>query len=152
MASGRAIAKTTTTTTTTRIPLVSSRDLSRKDQEDEEMRPNSQGDDDAEMVQVLELSMRKNRNKRETFRAEVEKEHKKRIEKARSRISSIYDDHNSQVAQIRKAQIEKLAQLLKKKMSIEASIMASINSLEMAYDACAHELQVVIRGRADELG
>ncbi|KAJ9645123.1 hypothetical protein H2199_003127 [Coniosporium tulheliwenetii] len=85
-------------------------------------------------------------------REAITKSYQNRVGQARNDINDLFSEHERRVARTRKAQLERLSELIKEKAGIEKKMASSIRTLEAAYLCRAQEFQAVIQDRVKDLG
>ncbi|EON64994.1 hypothetical protein W97_04229 [Coniosporium apollinis CBS 100218] len=85
-------------------------------------------------------------------REAITKSYQNRIKQARNDINDLFSEHERRAARTRKAQLERLLELIREKGDIEKKIASSIRTLEAAYFCRVQEFQAVVRDRAKDLG
>ncbi|KAI9791794.1 MAG: hypothetical protein M1835_000097 [Candelina submexicana] len=139
----------------------------------------SQGSDDQDTIKLAKAMMESSKKRREAKRKAIELEHGKRVIKTRANITKLMDNEKQKSAplgaqdlftaanskegllnaarltklsiNVRKAQLERLASLMKKRSMLETTIIANIRAMETAYFDCSDEITVICKGRLEDL-
>ncbi|KAI9704414.1 MAG: hypothetical protein M1836_007277 [Candelina mexicana] len=128
----------------------------------------SQGSDDQDTIKLAKAMMESSKKRREAKRKAIELEHGKRINKTRANITKFMDNDLFIAASsieglldaarltklsvnVRKAHLERLASLMKKRAMLETTIIANIRVMETAYFDCLDEITVICKGRLEDL-
>ncbi|KAE9966027.1 hypothetical protein BLS_003625 [Venturia inaequalis] len=104
-----------------------------------------------EVQEVVEKALKQNKSKHSKRTQEITTQYKSKVTKSRQGIDGIFTTYEKDLKTLRVTQTKKLAALLKRKLVIEQKLLDSIKRLEDAYKAGAKDVQLVVRGRTEEM-
>ncbi|TLD39132.1 hypothetical protein E2P81_ATG00119 [Venturia nashicola] len=106
----------------------------------------------AEEVQaMIEKALKQNKSKHSKRTQEITTQYKSKVTKSRKGIDGVFTTYEKDLKTLRATQTKKLAALLKRKLLVEQKMLESIKRLEEAYKGGAKDMQLVARGRREEI-
>ncbi|KAH7062436.1 hypothetical protein B0J12DRAFT_781800 [Macrophomina phaseolina] len=125
--------------------------LSRTAAQEANAQPPEPNSDSVNLTSMVESMIKSSKKRRNARRTKLKKDYNSRKAETQEDINSTFASHKEKSHQIRKAHLERLIALLKRKDDVEARMVTSVKALERAYLARSAELRAAIDGRIAEL-
>ncbi|MCJ1262817.1 hypothetical protein MMC22_002687 [Lobaria immixta] len=108
--------------------------------------------EDVNVIKMAHKIAESTKKRREARRTRVQHGHAESVKRLRNEIIASFDHTSKRISNTNKVHLRNLAELLRRKTLVEASIMACAKRLENAIIATTQEFQFTLEGRITDLG
>ncbi|MCJ1470402.1 hypothetical protein MMC07_009047 [Pseudocyphellaria aurata] len=111
----------------------------------------SQSLEDINVIKMAHKIAESTKRRREAKRTRAQHEHAESVKRLQTKIITSFDCTSKRISNTHRAQFRNLADLLRRKTSLETSMMACAKRLEKAIVATSQELQFTLEGRVKDV-